>query len=85
MAKKKESLAFEDAMQKLEDIVQKLEAGKMTLDESLQAFTDGMELASVCENQLEAASGKVEKIMKDLSGNERVVAVNDEELLNLKG
>ena len=91
MTKKKENTTavtdatFEDAMQKLEDMVQKLEGGKLSLDESLQAFTEGMQMAAFCEKQLTAASGQVEKIMKDLSGHESMVLVSDTELSELKG
>lgn len=83
--KNETNATFEAAMQKLEDMVQKLEGGKLNLDESLQAFTDGMQMAAFCEKQLTAASGQVEKIMKDLSGNEKVVTVSDAELNDLKG
>lgn len=89
MAKKNENeianQTFEEAMLNLETMVQKLEGGKMSLDESLQAFTQGMQMAALCEKQLNDASGKVEKIMKDLSGSEATIPVSAEELANLKG
>ncbi len=83
--KNETNTTFEDAMQKLEDMVQKLEGGKLSLDDSLQAFTQGMQMADFCEKQLTAASGQVEKIMKDLSGHETVVPVSSAELADLKG
>lgn len=87
MAKKKENetqSTFEEAMQKLEDVVQMIENGKLGLEESLQAFTEGMKMANFCEKQLELASGQVEKIMKDLSGVEITHSVSEEELNELK-
>ncbi len=84
MAKKKDDLNFEDAMQRLEAIVQKLEQGAPSLDDSLQGFEEGMQLAAFCEKQLEAASGKVEKIMKDFSGQTQVIQVSEAELQDLK-
>lgn len=62
--------SFEDAMQKLETIVSDLEHGELSLEKSLVSFEDGMQLAKVCQDHLNAASGRVEKIMKDFSGAE---------------
>lgn len=76
-ANKHSPVSFEDAMQKLETIVSDLEHGELSLEQSLVSFEDGMKLAKVCQDQLNAASGRVEKIMKDFSGDETRVPLAD--------
>jgi exodeoxyribonuclease VII small subunit len=62
---------FEEAMSELEGVVKKLEGGKLTLDESLESFEKGIKLARECEGKLTEAKGKVEKLIKDSSGQLR--------------
>ena len=50
-----EPLKFEAAMEKLEDLVEKLERGELPLEEALQSYRDGMELAAVCYKHLQQA------------------------------
>lgn len=57
-------MKFEEALKKLEDIVSKLEAGDMSLDDSLSMYEEGIKLSKVCARQLEAAKSKVELLMK---------------------
>ena len=64
MAEKK----FEDAMQRLEEIVQGLEGGGLSLDDSLKAFEEGMNLAKFCSKELEAAEKKVTLLVKESGG-----------------
>jgi len=60
-------IKFEEALKNLEDIVTKLEAGDMSLEESLSKYEDGIKLSKICARQLEAAKSKVELLMR--SGN----------------
>jgi len=62
MAKNKE-LKFEEALEKLEVMVRKMEEGNLTLDDSLHLFEEGMELTQFCENKLKEAQGRVETIL----------------------
>lgn len=55
-----ETLHFEEALAKLDEIVARLEAGVLTLEESLALFEQGQMLASRCVDLLEAAELKVE-------------------------
>ena len=48
-------LAFEEALQELEETVTKLEAGELTLEESLELFERGQKLAVYCNELLEKA------------------------------
>ncbi len=65
MAKVEESPKFEEALGRLEQIVQTLEAGNLPLEESLKAFEEGIALARLCANQLEAAERRIELLTKD--------------------
>jgi len=55
-------IKFETALAKLEQLVRKLEAGEMTLEESLQAYEEGIGLARQCEKVLTEAKEKMEKL-----------------------
>ena len=55
---------FEEALGKLEDIVRKMEAGDMTLEESLKAFEEGIKLARLCSRKLDEAERRVEVLIK---------------------
>ncbi len=61
----KEELTFEQALQELEAIVAKLEAGELTLEESLTLFERGQALATQCNVQLDDASLRVEQLTAD--------------------
>jgi len=64
MAEKK----FEEAMERLEEIVQELEGGDLPLSDSLKAFEEGMDLAKFCSKELEAAEKKVTLLVKESGG-----------------
>jgi exodeoxyribonuclease VII small subunit len=64
MAEKK----FEEAMERLEAIVQELEGGDLPLGDSLKAFEEGMDLAKFCSRELEAAEKKVTLLVKESGG-----------------
>ncbi|HET6461079.1 MAG TPA: exodeoxyribonuclease VII small subunit [Syntrophales bacterium] len=55
---------FEEALERLEDIVRKMEAGDMSLDESLKAFEEGIKLARLCSLRLDEAERRVEILLK---------------------
>ena len=63
---------FEDAFQKLEGIVKKLEEGNLSLEDSLKAFEEGVRLSRFCSKKLDEAEKKVEILLKDNNG--RLVA-----------
>ena len=60
MAKEK----FEEALEKLEEIVKRMEAGEMTLEESLKAFEEGIKLARLCAKKLDEADRRVELLLR---------------------
>lgn len=59
---------FEDAFQKLESIVKKLEDGNLGLEESLKIFEEGVRLSRFCSKKLDEAEKKVEVLLKDSDG-----------------
>ena len=59
---------FEDAFQKLEAIVKKLEDGNLSLEESLKAFEEGVRLSRLCSKKLDEAEKKVEILLKGKDG-----------------
>ncbi|HSB42207.1 MAG TPA: exodeoxyribonuclease VII small subunit [Methylomirabilota bacterium] len=61
-------LKFEAALQRLEQIVDQLEAGNLTLEESLQVFEEGVGLARRCGKYLDEAEKRIELLIRDESG-----------------
>ena len=59
----KKKLELEKAMGELEDIVEQLEAGELTLDKSLKQFEKGVKLSRECQVALSAAEQKVQILM----------------------
>ena len=59
---------FEDALQDLEDVVEKLDSGTLSLEESLQAFEEGVALVRFLEEKLTDVEKRVEILTRDNSG-----------------
>ncbi|MDR1233791.1 MAG: exodeoxyribonuclease VII small subunit [Holosporales bacterium] len=57
-----DELTFEMAVSELEDIIKKLEDGKLPLEEAVKAFERGSELRKICENKLKDAQLKIEML-----------------------
>ena len=60
---------FEEAMKRLEDIVQSFENGDLSLENSLEIFEEGMKLVRFCSKRLEEAEQKVTMLVKKSDGN----------------
>ena len=58
-------LTFEQAMKRLEEIVNALENGTVSLDDSLKLFEEGIKLSKYCENELKNIENKASKILMD--------------------
>ena len=59
---------FESAMKRLEEIVEKLEQGDLSLEESLTIFEEGMELSKFCAGKLNDAETKLKSLVKKDDG-----------------
>ena len=64
MSEKKE-LNFEESLEKLEEIVKKLEVGDVPLDEAIDEFNKAMNLAKTCDEKLKKAEEAITKLVKD--------------------
>ncbi len=60
-----ESMPFEKLLEKLESIVEKMEGGKIPLEEMMRHFEEGSRIAAVCGEKLKAIEKKIELLVKD--------------------
>ena len=70
MDRKTQKINFESSIAALEDLVEKMEAGEFTLEESLKQFENGISLARACQQALREAEQKVLQLTKDENGAE---------------
>ena len=56
---------FEQAMQRLEDIVKKMEEGNVSLDDALELFEKGVNLIKLCQKKISSAEQKVALLIQD--------------------
>ena len=68
MATKKTEVSFEENIKELEGIVQKLEAGDVSLDEMLGLFEEGIRRTKECTSQLKKAEQKISILIKNSDG-----------------
>ena len=66
-------LSFEDALQRLEGIVSRLESGQAPLEESISLYEEGARLKTLCEERLKAAQLRVERIVVGADGQAKGV------------
>ena len=59
---KKERPSFEEALEKLEAIVEKLSDQEITLEKSVKLYEEGLRLSKICSETLENAALKIEQI-----------------------
>ena len=60
---------FEENLKELEEILQQLEHGELSLETALAKFETGMRLIRLCNRQLDAVDRKVEILLRDDAGN----------------
>ncbi len=61
-------MKFEDALKRLEQIVESLEGGELPLEEAINAFEEGMKLMKFCSKKLEEAEKKVTLLIQKDNG-----------------
>lgn len=78
-----EGMPFEAALAELERLVEGMEAGELTLEQSLAAHRRGLELARLCQNTLRQAEQQVrvleEEMLKTLPGRRREASDTDDD------
>lgn len=64
MPRKKSELDFEQSLKALETLVQQMEQGELSLQQSLEAFEEGVKLTRACQQQLESAEQRVQMLVE---------------------
>ena len=77
MARKKTAIDFEQSLQSLEQLVDSMESGEMTLEKSLEAFEQGIKLTKECQLALREAEQKV-AILLSQNGEETVLPFEED-------
>ena len=60
-----QKLTFEQSLEKLEQIVSRIEAGKVPLEQSIEQYAEGIELVKQCRTILDAAEKKIQLLARD--------------------
>ncbi|MCM8770889.1 MAG: exodeoxyribonuclease VII small subunit [Candidatus Omnitrophica bacterium] len=71
-------IKFEEALKKLEKIVEDLEKGELSLDEALKKYQEGIELSRLCSSRLENAKKKIEVLTKNKKGEYELKPLEEE-------
>src|SRR5579859_5118050 len=61
--------SFEDSLKRLETIVDQLEKGDLSLEDSIKLFEEGVGLSAACKKELDTAEGKVQILIKQRDGS----------------
>lgn len=67
MARKKQGVGFEAALEELEGLVERMEEGELSLEESLKTYERGIELSRACQKSLDAAEQRI-RILSEKDG-----------------
>ena len=62
--------SFEEQLTALEKVVERLERGELSLEESVRLFEEGMKLSDACKKELEAAEGKIQVLVEQRKGRD---------------
>lgn len=76
---KEQKASFEESLEKLEKIVERLEEGDLPLEKSLELFEEGVKLSRDCQQRLEQAESRIEILMKDSEGTPVLEAFEEED------
>ncbi len=71
MARKKQGVDFEAALEELEGLVERMEEGDLSLEESLKTYERGIELSRVCQKSLDAAEQRI-RILSEKNGSAEI-------------
>jgi exodeoxyribonuclease VII small subunit len=77
MSRRKNTPQFEEAMKELEQLVEQMERGELSLEESLKSFERGINLTRTCQQALQEAEQKVQ-ILLEKNGQQSLEPFNDE-------
>jgi exodeoxyribonuclease VII small subunit len=71
--------SFEEQLTALESVVEKLERGELSLDDSVRLFEEGVKLSNACKKELEAAEGRIQLLVEQGRGGMKMVDLDVEE------
>jgi exodeoxyribonuclease VII small subunit len=71
--------SFEEQLTALETVVERLERGELSLDESVRLFEEGVKLSNACKKELEAAEGRIQVLVEKGNGAMRVAELEVED------
>lgn len=71
-ASAKAGIPFEEALQKLETLVEAMESGDLPLESLLARYEEGMKLTRICQDKLAEAELKIQQLEKSASGEMRL-------------
>jgi exodeoxyribonuclease VII small subunit len=71
--------SFEERLTALEAVVERLERGELSLDESVRLFEEGVQLSNACKLELERAEGRVQVLVETAGGGVQVAEMEVEE------
>ena len=74
----KASVPFEEALQKLESIVEAMESGDLPLEGLLARYEEGMKLATLCQEKLADAEVKIQQLEKTVVGEMKLKPLSAE-------
>jgi exodeoxyribonuclease VII small subunit len=70
-------IKYEEALKKLEKIVEDLEKGELSLDDALKKYQEGIELSRLCSQRLESAKKKIDLLTKNKKGEFELKPLED--------
>lgn len=71
---------FEDRLTALEAVVERLERGELSLDESVRLFEEGVKLSDACKAELEKAEGRIQVLVERQGGGVEVADLEEDEM-----
>ena len=72
MGKEIKKNSFEESINRLEELVDKMESGKSTLEQNLEWFEEGMDLIKTCQTHLVDADKRVQKLITPSKGEDKI-------------
>ncbi len=79
MSRKNTKFNFEEALSSLETLVEAMEAGDLSLEESLKAFEQGIKLTRECQQMLDQAEQKVQVLLANTEVPQAVPFADEED------
>ena len=70
---------FEDQLTALEAVVERLERGELSLEESVRLFEEGVHLSNACKLELEKAEGRIQVLVESHAGGMQTADLDEED------